>query len=807
MSNPNISEENQDKLSSPPENEDAATIHDEIEKNADPQGSTSSIRSTAEEVNDGEKPLGEMPISGEDKRERIPSHHDSTSSHKSTVQNLNDGEKPDEEVVPDSTEGMAERTLSSHHSVSSNKNALEDVIEEKRQESIIHSQGSLATDTAAVEDLDDGEKQLEEEASISTEDLRERILSPRVSTSSNKNALEDVDEGMAERTLSSHHSVSSDKNALEDVIEGYDAEIIQEMEVMEDEIEYKMRKPFIGGYIQYPTKTEYHNATTNTSFLPLSQIMQERKLERSTQTKWSDSPKLLDTAVTAATQTPVRGLHLLEPTHTYITPRKFTEIEPIDDKVVTIQRWWRNWLKRKIILIYLEEVKRQDELWRKELDNVPEERQKLKEKLNLPVECLKTQDDFERAYYAIELERKRLVKSAQSLYSGQLLNFAYMYILLQEVSVLKRIDRQKKILIEEQQMRQCYSLLNELSAPRTWISKRDGMPISMETSTEREFTLWRNIYYSLTMTGLSSDQMRVILNATYSMLERHCSEEVNHIKDMIIQELVLLAIGVDVEKLKNSHTILVNHLFDHLESYALKNRPLLREFKLSRLKNRLVVCKECGKVKTENSFDVYSGTKELLKCKSCVRMENVSFKHKEYSIFRHILESLRKEEVRLRCSSPIAFIIQVDDINYLINSIWHTHSALSHKSTLEDLRLCRFNNAEDWSPWNCLLLTHEEVVTHRRVSDPYKVYAECLVKTILNKHKIAREYFKFLRNVSDRHLQTLEWLNVKKTKPYKYYNVTMPKVSYFDQPKNIKLNPSQHKKKPGVKCRSEIQRL
>ena len=38
-----------------------------------------------------------------------------------------------------------------------------------------------------------------------------------------------------------------------------------------------------------------------------------------------------------------------------------------------------------------------------------------------------------------------------------------------------------------------------------------------------------------------------------------------------------------------------------------------------------------------------------------------------------------------------------------------------------ELRLIRWNYNEEWSPWNCILLTHSEADIHGQLSNLFKV--------------------------------------------------------------------------------------
>lgn len=65
--------------------------------------------------------------------------------------------------------------------------------------------------------------------------------------------------------------------------------------------------------------------------------------------------------------------------------------------------------------------------------------------------------------------------------------------------------------------------------------------------------------------------------------------------------------------------------------------------------------------------------------------------------------------------------LQESDLRYLIESIWNTQSALSAHNDLYDLLFIRWNKHEEWSPWNCILLTKEEASAHEKLENVTEV--------------------------------------------------------------------------------------
>ena len=66
-------------------------------------------------------------------------------------------------------------------------------------------------------------------------------------------------------------------------------------------------------------------------------------------------------------------------------------------------------------------------------------------------------------------------------------------------------------------------------------------------------------------------------------------------------------------------------------------------------------------------------------------------------------------------------LIQESDLRYLVESIWSTQSTLSAQNDLYDLVFIRWNKHEEWSPWNCILLTKEEASAHEKLENVTEV--------------------------------------------------------------------------------------
>ena len=53
----------------------------------------------------------------------------------------------------------------------------------------------------------------------------------------------------------------------------------------------------------------------------------------------------------------------------------------------------------------------------------------------------------------------------------------------------------------------------------------------------------------------------------------------------------------------------------------------------------------------------------------------------------------------------------------MFKNIWDSHSILSEESDIYTLTFVRWNRREEFSPWNCILLTLQEATAHLKIDD------------------------------------------------------------------------------------------
>ena len=112
-------------------------------------------------------------------------------------------------------------------------------------------------------------------------------------------------------------------------------------------------------------------------------------------------------------------------------------------------------------------------------------------------------------------------------------------------------------------------------------------------------------------------------------------------------------------------------------------------------------------------------------------LDNDARSRQDLSVYKSMLDRIKHdEESRNNTTSPI-FQLQDSDIRYIVRSFWDSRSILSGLSNMYELRLIRWIHDEEWSPWNCVLLTHNEADIHGQLSNLFKVrITDCFQKIL-----------------------------------------------------------------------------
>lgn len=526
-----------------------------------------------------------------------------------------------------------------------------------------------------------------------------------------------------------------------DMEDGTQKDVVVEIE------DRTINKPFLGGYLCRKSGIEYHHGYSQTG-PPKPKVPPEMKSHRDTQTYWWRNRKL-DTRYSQATQMPNEEIWIptvndkILQSGPYETADEREKRLDVPGKVRTIQRYFRAWKMRKALKELSREYKKRMSLEEEEnayKDRVDEERKK-RELIGKVFP--RTKGDFAMLYYMLEKWKRDELERISSLACGPS-KIAEMYVLLEkEIEMLQSIEARKKQVREDKKIQKIEQFFKNIGDPLEWNSQYKNLLCRMDTLETQHGRDYQEIYTAVANRNLNSeDHMQTLLNVKLMLRDHNC-EIANELIDLIDRACLLQTRGFSKKHLEALQMRIEALLLRHIQmpecSYGVTDR--MTRVKERLMEENLFYCRRCQKLKTHDQFPLHSRTETFKVCLACSWDDRVMEPWVDSAPYRFILRWIRREE-RLKSSpSSIAFILQDKDIEHIITKIWHSHSAINECNDIYQLRLCRWFKDQNWAPWNCVLLTNEEVKAHLSVKKLEEVYDQEFLCHVYNKHCLAKKHF------------------------------------------------------------------
>ncbi|CAB3986570.1 Hypothetical predicted protein [Paramuricea clavata] len=531
-------------------------------------------------------------------------------------------------------------------------------------------------------------------------------------------------------------------------------------EVKVQVVQEKNKKPFLGGFRHRLTGIEYHNASIQTvskKRLPPNAEAAER-FNRDTQTVDMKN-QFQQTTNTTSTQMTKDGCYVSNFEDKIITPSTYVTADEhhknILEKVIILQCYWRKWLAKK----YVEDLRMDREnrfAWERKEDE--KRKQEKADKIRREWERRmnpSSKTDFDLLYAALEKWKKEETAKINELMSGPERKAALACLLEQEAYLIASIGRHKSKADVENKEKRDKQFLNKAASPKRW-KAFDGKVTEMDTPYTLRAQELRDIFSSLSMKYLTQDErLDVLLTVKHTVKEHDC-KLTQEIIELIDREADLLMRGVKESNLEGLRQR-ISTLFLQYCKTPLFNPEAARLLKVpqdpSTLRKNIYFCPSCRQYLSSTEFQIGTNSRIVGKCRRCQALDNDARLRQDFSQYKMMLQSLRRSEELFKDGSKIAFLLQESDLRYLIESIWNTQSALSAQNDLYDLVFIRWNKHEEWSPWNCILLTKEEASAHEKLENVSEAYGRMFIGKVLHKHVLARNYFSKLPEMA-RHLQS-----------------------------------------------------
>ncbi|XP_050413811.2 IQ and ubiquitin-like domain-containing protein [Patella vulgata] len=513
------------------------------------------------------------------------------------------------------------------------------------------------------------------------------------------------------------------------------------------------KKPFLGGYRHKSTGIEYLNASAQT----MPKVRPPNVLERycrDTQTVHQIN-KPQQTANDMATQMTKIGVYVSNMEDKLMVPGKYTSADEFHamrwSKIVIIQKYYRRWLARRYVH-KLREEKRARVEWERaeELRKKKEKEDRIKKEFERRMNP-NSKEDFDLLFHALEKWRQEEIDRISNTLTGAERKAALCMLLDQETQLLAAIDRHKLEADKSNKTKRIQDFLAKTASPKKWKSK-DGKYLEMDTPYTIRAKELQDIYNSINMKYLTQDErLDVLLTLKHTVKEHDC-KLTQEIIELIDREADLLMRGVKEDNLDGLRKRISTLFLQYIKTPTF-NPEASKLLKVpqdpSTLRKNIYFCPSCNNYLPSTEFPLSSNSTNVGKCRRCNKIDNDARVRQDFSHYRYMLKSLRRAEETYNDGSEIAFLLQETDLRYLVENIWNGQSVLSAWEDLYDLVMIRWNKHEEWSPWNCILLTKDEASAHDKLSALEEGYGQVFIHKIKQKQTLARNYFSRLPGMAE----------------------------------------------------------
>ncbi|XP_055506213.1 IQ and ubiquitin-like domain-containing protein isoform X1 [Leucoraja erinacea] len=509
-------------------------------------------------------------------------------------------------------------------------------------------------------------------------------------------------------------------------------------------VRHPYHKPYLGGYKHKITGTEFHHAGTQTPSKRTCVCVE--RFCRETQTV-SEKNKYQQTTNNTSTQMNKIGCYVSNIKDKLLTPGRYFTAEEYHEcrlnAVIVIQTYFRRWFAKN----YVQQLRIQRD---KRLQWEREQEMKLKtekddytkrqyERRMNP----KTREDFDLLFHALEEWKKEEVRNINQTLTGPERKAALYTLLEEEAKLIASIARHRVDAAKETGPKLIQNLLNKCADPIRW-KAFDGRITEMDTQFTLRARELREIYNSINMKYLTTDErLDALLTLKHTVKEHDC-KLTQEIMDLIDREADLLMRQVKEIYLDGLRQRISTLFLQYIKT-PMFNPEIARFLKVPQdpmqLRKNIFFCSSCGSYIPSTDFPLSMTSRGLHLCRQCIKQNNEARHREESSQYKLIMKQLRKAEADFGDGSQLAFLVQEQDMKYLVDSIWGTQSALSANTSMKDLVMIRWDKTMEWSPWNCIILTEEEAEAHLKLDNIYKDYEATFIRTIKHRHTLGNSYF------------------------------------------------------------------
>ncbi|XP_069759481.1 IQ motif and ubiquitin-like domain-containing protein isoform X2 [Narcine bancroftii] len=503
-------------------------------------------------------------------------------------------------------------------------------------------------------------------------------------------------------------------------------------------------KPYLGGYKHKCTGTEFHHAGTQTPSKRSYSCVE--RFCRETQTI-SEKNRYQQTTSDTSTQMTKIGCYVSNITDKLLTPGQYFTAEEYHacrlNAVIVIQTYFRQWSARNYVQqLRMQRNKRLQWEQEQELKFKKEKSDYISKQYERRMNP-KIKEDFDILFHALEEWKQEELSNINHTLTGPERKAALYTLLEQEAKLIASIGRHRIDAAKETGPKLIQNLLNKCADPIRW-KAFDGRVTEMDTQYTIRARELRDIYNSINMKYLTTDErLDALLTLKHTVKEHDC-KLTQEIVNLIDREADLLMRQVKETYLDGLRQRISTLFLQYIKT-PMFNPEVARFLKVPQdpmhLRKNIYFCSSCGSYLPSTEFPLSLTSRRLHTCRQCSKQNNEACCREESSQYKLIMKQLRKTEADFGDGSQLVFLLQEQDMKYLIDSIWGTQSALSSSTNLKDLIMIRWDKKSEWSPWNCILLTEEEAAAHLKLSNIEKDYGATFIRKIKHRHTLGKSYF------------------------------------------------------------------
>uniref|UniRef100_A0A1B6C025 IQ motif and ubiquitin-like domain-containing protein n=1 Tax=Clastoptera arizonana TaxID=38151 RepID=A0A1B6C025_9HEMI len=539
-------------------------------------------------------------------------------------------------------------------------------------------------------------------------------------------------------------------------------------------------KQWLGGYRNKKNGLNYHHASTQT--LPkkknLLMKLDDQSYEyyffhRDTQTPFKPKKIGVDTSINKATQMYRTDCMIPSKNDKIITVKKFEtydewlETNNVIEKVILIQRWVRNCIRFKKFRNLLELPKQAMQKFQDQQLKLLYEQVEKKRQMVTGAVFPSKRDDFYMLYLMVGKWWQKELLRIKDLRTDESKKAEFCSLLEKEIVLLSAIEKHKIEVKKESLRKQDMRFLDVVSRPITFQNTIGGMT-SIDNPATQKAREFKELYCTLISDKLTPHERIDFLLTLKNIISTY--KEYEYSKDIII--LIEREINLHVIGLKNDELSGIQKRIEQLFMYFLYQpqfNPKAEKYRKAnwpKTIDTLYKCTRCFKLLPVSGFPVHTRMEKITICKSCEWLRNVGHQRIDMSPYLKLLKQIQNSEMQKCCYSAVCFVLQQTGVYFLVNTIWHGHSALSESRDLSNLRLERWIKDLEWSPWNNILLTEEEAKYHNVIENVFEFYAQPFIDSVRQKHILARVHFISLLKTNYQLRSTEAWESITNTGPY-----------------------------------------